>query len=114
MNKLYIYIFIMIASVTIASFSQILLKKSARKQYANRLEEYLNPLVITAYFLFFGSAFLTMFALKEVPLSMAPILEATGYFFIPILSFIFLQEKLTKRQLIGTFVIVLGIVIFCS
>lgn len=46
-------------------------------------KEYLNPLVIIAYILFFGTTFISMYALKVVPLSMAPILEASGYIFLP-------------------------------
>ena len=114
MNELAVYSGIMIVSVMVSSISQIMLKKSALKKYDSIAKEYLNPFVIIAYGLFFSSTLITMFALKVVPLSMAPILEATGYFFIPVLSFIFLKEKLTKQQVVGTLIIVLGIVIFCS
>ena len=38
-----IYLIILIVSVMIASFAQVLLKKSAEKNYASPLREYLNP-----------------------------------------------------------------------
>ncbi len=53
-----------------------------------------------------------MYALKVVPLSMSPILEASGYIFVAILSYIFFKEKLTKKQFLGMALIIIGIVIY--
>lgn len=88
-----------------------MLKKSANKSYENKLREYLNPLVICAYGLFFLSSLITVFSLKYVPLSFGPILESTGYIFINILSLMFLKEKISKRKYIGMAVIIFGIVV---
>lgn len=112
MSELAIYSCIMVGSVLLSSFSQILLKKSAQKQYPSKLKEYLNPLVIFSYGLFFLCTLIAMYALKVVPLSMSPILEATGYIFVAILSYIFFKEKLTKKQLLGMILIISGIVIY--
>lgn len=112
MSELAIYSCIMILSALVSSVSQIMLKKSAQKSYETKLKEYLNPFVIVAYMLFFGCTLISMLALKVVPLSMAPILEATGYIFVAILGYIFLKEKLTKKQLIGMILIIIGIVIY--
>lgn len=109
-NKIYVLFFLL--SVFISSVSQIILKKSASIQYENKIKEYLNPRVICAYGLFFGSSLMTVLAYKEVPLSMGPILEATGYIWISILSAAFLQEKIRKEKIIGMAVIICGIVIF--
>lgn len=112
MSELVIYSGIMLASVLVSSVSQILLKKSAQKEYPSKLREYLNPMVIIAYGMFFGSTLITMYALKVVPLSMSPILESAGYIFVAILSFLFLKEKMSKKQLIGMTLIIIGIVIY--
>lgn len=112
MSELAVYSCVMVTGTLISSFSQIMLKKSAMKSYDSKLREYLNPLVIFAYALFFGCTFLSLFALKVVPLSMSPILEATGYIFVAILSYIFFKEKMTKRQLLGMALIIAGIVIY--
>lgn len=113
MNKeLLIYSAIMIVSVLISSVSQILLKISAKKTYPSKIKEYLNPYVILGYGLFFGCTLISMYALKVVPLSMSPILESTGYIFVSALSFLFLKEKLTRRQLIGIVLILIGIVVY--
>lgn len=112
MSELAVFSCIMIISALISSVSQVMLKKSAQKTYESRLKEYLNPFVIVAYALFFGCTLISMYALKVVPLSMAPILEATGYIFVSILSFIFLKERMTKRQLLGMGLIILGIIVY--
>ncbi len=112
MSKLALYSCIMVMGTLISSVSQIMLKKSANKQYPSKLREYLNPMVIIAYGLFFGTTFISMYALKVVPLSMAPILEASGYIFVAVLSYFFLQEKMTKKQHIGMGLILTGIVVY--
>ena len=112
MSDLFIYSGIMLLSVMVSSVSQILLKKSAQKQYPSKIKEYLNPMVIIAYGMFFSSTLISMYALKVVPLSMSPILESAGYIFVAILSFLFLKEKMSRRQLIGMTLIIAGIVVY--
>ena len=88
-----------------------MLKKSANKERKSIIEEYLNVTVIVAYGLFFLSTLLTVFAYKHVPLSLGPVLEASGYVFVTILSYFFLKEKINKRQFWGLILILSGIVI---
>ena len=110
-SKLYVIIFLV--SVFISACSQIVLKKSANKKYSNRIKEILNPMVIFAYGSFFIASLLTMFAYKGVALSMGPILEATSYLYIVVLSNLFLKERITKRKIVGNILIVSGILIAC-
>lgn len=106
-----IYIFLFMGSVLISSISQILLKRSALKTYSTSIKEYLNPAVILAYTLFFASTLLTIWAYKSVPLSAGPILEASGYVYVVILSRLFLNEQITKRKYVGNLLIVTGIIL---
>ena len=103
---------LLLVSVFISSVSQILLKKAADRTYENHIREYLNPLVIFSYAMFFCSVILTMLALKKVPLSMQPILESTGYIFVAVMGSIFLKERLSKRKLAGIALILAGIIVF--
>lgn len=112
MSKLAVCSCIIILSTLISSFSQILLKKSAKKKYKSKLKEYLNPLVIIAYIMAFGCTLISVLALRVVPLSMSPILEASGYIFVAVLSYVFFREKLTKKQFWGMTLIISGIVIY--
>ncbi len=103
---------VFLCSVLISSISQILLKKSADKTYDSRLKEYLNPLVIIAYAMFFCSMMITMYCYKYVDVSAGPIFESAGYIFVGVLGYIFLKEKFTAKKIIGMLLILLGIVIF--
>lgn len=112
MNNIGIAAAVLLTSVFISSVSQILLKKAADRTYESTLKEYLNPLVIFAYGMFFCSVILTMLALKYLPLSMSPILESTGYIFVSVLGWIFLGERFSRRKVLGFVLILGGIVIF--
>ena len=106
------YIAIWIISVFISSVAQIMLKVEANKKHESRLKEYLNPMVVGSYAIFFLSTFLTMYALKFVPLSFSPIIESTSYIFIPLFGVFMLREKITRRRWIGIGIILVGILIF--
>ena len=106
------YIILFLGAVFISSVSQIMLKKSANKTYESKLAEYMNPWVIIAYGLFFGATLVTVIAYKYVPLSLGPILESSGYFFVTILGMIFLKEKVGKKKALGLLIILVGIIIF--
>lgn len=107
------YHLIFVISVTISSISQVMLKKSANKKENTGLKEYLNPLVIIAYGLFFASTVLTMYAFKGVPMNQGPVIESLGYVIVMILGRIFLSEKITRNKLIGICLILAG-VLLCS
>jgi multidrug transporter EmrE-like cation transporter len=96
----------------ISSVSQVMLKKSAGKNYGSRMKEYLNPLVITAYILFFAATLLSVLAYRSIGLSTGAILETSGYIYITIFGLIFFREKLTPRKLAALGLIISGTVIF--
>ena len=102
----------LVMGVFISSVSQIILKKSAKKEHGSFIKEYLNPYVIGAYFIFFAATFMSIYAYKGIPLSLGPILDSSGYFFITVLGALFLREKITRKKVISLTVIILGIVIY--
>lgn len=114
MSRETIAVLILLSSVLISSISQIMLKISANKSYRTRLLEYLNPLVITAYGMFFVSTILTMLALRYLPLSMSPILESASYIFVSIMGYFLLKEKFSRRKIAGLALILLGILVFSA
>lgn len=103
---------VFLLSVFISSVSQILLKKSADRVYDSKIKEYLNPLVIVAYGMFFCSMLITMYCYRFVDVSAGPILESAGYIFVAVLGFIFLKEGFTKKKVIGMIVLLCGIALF--
>ena len=107
-----IYWIFLLLSVTIASFSQILLKKSAAKEYDSVIKEYLNPYVIIGYGMMVGSTILTILAYKGIEYKNGPVIESLGYILIMVLSFFFFKEPITKRKVFGNLLILLGVFIF--
>lgn len=112
MNDVFLYALILVISVIISSFSQIMLKFSALKKHKSFIFEYLNVLVIFAYFIYFIAIFLDIFALKKVPVSYIPIVESSSYVFIVVLSRIFFKEKISFKKILALGVILLGIGIY--
>lgn len=114
MNKtVALYSLFLLISVFISSVSQVLLKKAALKDYGgSKIKEYLNPLVIGAYIIFFAATFVDIYAYKEVPLSMGPILEATGYIYVSLFGVKIFGEKINRGKLIALVLIICGIVVY--
>ncbi|MCI5731708.1 MAG: EamA family transporter [Eubacterium sp.] len=106
------YVLIFLLSVLISSISQIVLKTSANEEHGSFIRELLNIKVIVAYGLFFGATLITMYAYKQVPLSLGAVLEATGYVYVALLGRLILKEKLGRNRIIGNLLIVIGILIF--
>lgn len=107
-----IYIVILICSVVIAAFAQILLKKSAEKTYTSPIREYLNVYVILGYGLMFLSMFITIMAYSGLEFTNVPVIESLGYIVVMFLSYLFFKEKITKKKLLGMAVIMAGIFVY--
>ena len=88
-----VYPCILLLGVFLSSVSQVMLKKAALRTYETKLREYLNPLVISAYMIFFGTTFLSIYAYKGIPLSMGPVLESTSYLYVTFFSVTIFHEK---------------------
>lgn len=106
------YLAIGYVSVLVSAISQVMLKKASQKKYKSAVFEYLNPVVILAYGFFFGSTLLTMTAYKGVPLSMGPIFDCGSYIFIILFGKLFFNEKITRRKILATLVLLAGIVVY--
>lgn len=107
-----IYWACMFMSVIVASFSQILLKKSAQKKHDNILKEYMNPYVIFGYGMMVGSTILMILAYRGVAYKNGSVIESLGHILIMFLSYLFFKEPITKRKVIGNLLILLGVFIF--
>ncbi len=102
----------LLAGVLISSVSQVLLKKSAMKQYDSLLQQYLNPYVAVAYTMFFASSLLTIFAYRKLPLSMGPVLEATSYIYVTVFGVTIFKEKMGMRNYLALALILAGIFVY--
>ncbi len=104
---------LLILGIFASSCSQILLKKSADMKHRSWIGSMLNWRVITAYLIFFSSLFINITAMGNgVEMKELPIMESLGYVFVPILSYFFIGEKITKRVCLSIALILLGIYVF--
>lgn len=92
--------------------AQIILKKSANRQYCRKSEKYLNSGVFCGYFILLCVTFITALAYRGVPLKAGPVLQSSGYIFIALLSRFFLGESLSRTQWKGIVLIIVGILVF--
>ena len=106
------YSLFLLFGVFISAVSQVLLKKAAQKRYKNIVEEYMNPLVIFAYAMFFGATLLSIVAYKAIPLSMGPVLESTSYFYVTVFGAVFFKERINRKKITALLVIFFGIFIY--
>ncbi|WP_026652326.1 hypothetical protein [Butyrivibrio proteoclasticus] len=111
---IFVWIGLMLVAEIIASTSQVLLKKSAQKNYSSIVREYLNVLVISGYMLLVLSMALSIFCYDDTRLGYmgVVVMEPVGYIFVMIMSRIFFKEGFTKRKIIGMIFILSGIAIF--
>ncbi len=107
-----LYAGIALLGVFVSSVSQVMLKKSAMKTHDSAIREYLNPLVIAAYALFLGTTVISTLAYRVIPLSMGPILDATGYIYVTIFGIAVFRERMSARKFGALAVILLGIVVY--
>ena len=104
---------LVILGIFSCSLSQLFLKKSANREHKSKLFEVVNPLVIFSYGIFFCSLLINIWAMsKGVQLKEMAMLESLGYVFVPIMSFLVLKEHISRRTIIATLVVLLGIFVF--
>lgn len=112
MGEMLPYILLFLASVFLSSVSQVMLKKAAQKEYTSHLREYLNPLVIFAYAIFFTTTLIGIVAYKVIPISMGPVLEATSYFYVTLFGVTLFGEKINTKKVAALGMIVIGILVY--
>ena len=109
MNNMPFYAALIVFSSFISAYSQVLLKKAAMKHYDSRLREYLNWPVIIAYAIFVAAALMTVYSYRGVEVSQGTLLETTGYIFVFAFDVMIFHEKMTRRKILGTLLIIAGV-----
>ena len=111
-NQLILYSCFILFGTFISAVSQVMLKKATQKTYDSPIKEYLNPLVICAYGIFFLATLCTILAYKVVPLSMGPILEATSYIYVTLFGVMIFKEGIGRRKITALILIITGIIVY--
>lgn len=112
MNSMLIGAGLVLFATGISAISQVLLKLSSRRSYPSAWREYINPFVITAYAMYFATTIMSVLALRYIPLTLSTALGTSGQIFVPVMSYLFLQEKISRRKAVGMAIIIVGIIIF--
>ena len=98
-----------LSSVLLNAFAQITMKKATQVSMNTYWEYLKNPYLYGTLVLYSSSIVLWFIALSKLELSLAYPLQALGYLIVSVLSMLVLGEKLTSIQLLGSFVILLGV-----
>lgn len=106
------YMMLMFAMTFLTGISQVLLKKSANKNYEKWIYEYLNWQVILAYAIFFGVLLVNTYAYTKVDMKYGAVIDTFSYVFVMILSWLLLKEKFTRRKVIGNLMIIVGVLVY--
>lgn len=102
----------MFAGTFFTAISQVLLKRSAQKEYKHPIYEYLNWRVILAYAIFFGVLLVNTYAYTRVDMKYGTVIDTFSYVFVMILSYLVLKEKFTRGRVIGNLIIITGIIVY--
>lgn len=107
------YFFIVVLGIFISSATQLVLKHVAnRRRNGFIMRLIFNWPVILAYTIYMGVLLANIYvASKGFPVNNIALLGALGYVFVPVLSFLFLKEKMSARLLVAIALILSGVVI---
>lgn len=100
-------VILIIISMLIASYAQIILKKGAEQKNI-----YINRFTITGYSLMVISSLFTLVGYKDVELGLTGVLQALSFAFVPLFSYLLLKEKITRQQIVGITIIIVGLIIY--
>ena len=70
-----------------------------------------NPFLDIAVFLYAFTIIIWVYVLRVLPLSIAYPITALSYVIVPVLSYFFLHEKITFHTLLGSLLIIIGVII---
>lgn len=111
MNKVLLLILLLINSL-LASFSQVLLKKSAIKKHNSIISEYINIYVIVGYGLFFIVLLGNIFIMRYIEMNIVSVFSEAMPLVISIFTgYVFFNEHITKEKILSVALILVGIVL---
>lgn len=106
------YYLIALLAVIMTAVSQILLKVAARHAKHETWRLYLNGYTIISYISLVVVTLLNLYAYKYIPLKAAVVLLPLTLLMVVLFSILLLHEKLTQQQIVGSVIILIGLVVF--
>jgi drug/metabolite transporter (DMT)-like permease len=105
------YMLLFASLVFVCACAQIALKNNAGRAYAG-VRIYLNRTVILSNAVFLSATLASVFLLRYIQLSAGALLNSLAYVFVPVLSAIFLKEKIGQRTILGIALIMAGMLVY--
>jgi len=99
-------------AVFITIVAQMLLKQGATTSKKTVTALYLNFYTLFGYALLVISTVSIVYALKGIDMKEMIFILPLTYIFVPLLAIVFFKEKLERNQIIGIFLIFIGIIVF--
>ena len=106
-----LFILLTVAALTIGQILFKLASSTIEFSMARLWSALFNTKLIIALFVYFFATVMWLFALKQIPLSIAYPFVALAFFIVPILAHFFLGENLQWNTLAGAAVIAIGVYI---
>ena len=107
----YIHELALAASIVITAFSQVMIRLGAMNK-ARAIASILNVKTALGYGMFVIVVLLMIFAMQEIPLRTAIAWNSLTYVLTPLAARWLLKDPLNPRMLVGSGVIMLGVVVF--
>lgn len=104
-----LYTFIIIIPI-INGYCQIMLKRGSLLSV--KKGQLLNLNLVLGYFGLFIITLLTTYLLTMISLKSITIIIALNYLSTLLFSWVFLKENISKRKLLGTLLVMIGVIIF--
>ena len=106
------YVLVLISSL-LGVASQMILKRSARKNYPSWWREYINLWVIGGYGIMVLSLLINLWAIHIGVLAQeVSIIECINYLLIPLGAWWIFKEPITKRKMVAIGIIIVGVIVF--
>jgi drug/metabolite transporter (DMT)-like permease len=100
-------------SIALGAAGQIILKTGAKSgKNLGIIHSFVNVFTISGYILLFITTLLSLYALKMIPLKNTIAFLPVTFIIVLMLSSIILKEKISKKQLLGSIIIIFGIIWF--
>ena len=108
-----LHLFFFLIAVILAASGQIFLKKGAvGGKHESFIQSIIHPLSFAGYSLMAVSMLFTMAAMTVLPLKFSIAIMPLQYILVVVLSFFFLDERLDPSMILGSLVILAGILVF--
>lgn len=106
---------LLIATPSAIAIGQVLFKMTSTRLSASSGQNFIgiffDPVFIAAVILYGAATLIWIYVLKTVPLAFAYSFMAMTFIFVPALAYIFLGEPIGLRYVIGTTLIIAGLLI---